>query len=59
MLIRIVSPWFVVGVECFDDGRKRAAPIVKYMSGWTVNRILRYSNKRGWKAGIVRGQEDG
>lgn len=48
LLIRIVSPWFVAGVVV----GKKAAPIVGYMVGWRVNRILAYAKRRGWTAEI-------
>jgi len=50
MLIRITSPWFVAGVEILPNGSKRAAPIIHYMKNFTINKILSYSKKRGWKA---------
>jgi hypothetical protein len=27
-----------------------AAPILKYMLGWTAKRVLKYAAKKGWKA---------
>lgn len=42
-MIRITAPHFCAGIA---DGR--AAPILKYMKGWTVRRIREYCVQRGW-----------
>ena len=54
MLMRITAPWFVAGVEILPSGRKRVAPIIHYMENLNVNKVFRYSKKRGWKAEIYR-----
>lgn len=46
MLARIVAPHFVAGV---DMARGYAAPIVRFMSGWTRARIERYCLQRKWR----------
>jgi hypothetical protein len=53
MLIRIVSSYFVCGIvlqaDLFGDFLvSKAAPIVKYMNGWTYDRVKDYCWKKGW-----------
>lgn len=50
-MIRITSPWFVVGLELHKDSVRvsRAAPVVKYMTGWTLAQVSAYCRKRHWK----------
>ena len=55
MLIRIVAPHFVAGI----DYPMRCAPIVKYMKGWSLNRIFDYCRSKGWKASIIGIEEKG
>jgi hypothetical protein len=48
VLVRIVAPHFVAGVEA-DNGRVvRAAPILHYMLGWTGGRLASYCARKGW-----------
>lgn len=47
--IRIVAPHFVAGVVLLDDCVVRAAPILKYMMGWSRCRIELYCERKGWK----------
>jgi hypothetical protein len=50
MLIRIKAPHFVAGVVLNADGRvERAAPIVRYMMGWSLDRISGYCLRKGWR----------
>ena len=49
-LVRIVAPHFVAGLEIGG----RCAPIVRYMRTWTVERIVTYCSKKGWKAKVLR-----
>lgn len=52
MWIRITSPYFVAGVEFveYEEGSlvSNAAPIVKYMKGWTKGEVLVYAKRKGW-----------
>lgn len=45
-MIRIVAPHFVAGI-CVDTGR--SAPILAYMPTWSVDRIVRYCERKGWQ----------
>jgi hypothetical protein len=49
MLIRIDSGYFVAGVVLEGAYVVRAAPIVKYMMGWTKERVVSYSHRKKWK----------
>lgn len=49
MLIRILARHFTAGI---DVGR-RAAPIVDYMSGWTIGRIRDYCRSKRWTVEVV------
>jgi hypothetical protein len=46
MLIRISAPHFVAG---YDMTTGNIAPIIKYMKGWSYDRILNYCNSKGWE----------
>lgn len=50
MLIRIVAPHFVAGVELDKNGHVIfAAPILRYMMGWHLDRISGYCLRKGWQ----------
>lgn len=46
MIIRITAPHFVAGYDMSNDN---IAPIIKYMKGWSYNKILNYCNVKGWQ----------
>ena len=58
MLIRIVAPHFVAGIEAYIVARgvynqddvydNKCAPIVKYMKFWSPFRIKKYCTKKNW-----------
>ena len=48
MLLRITTPYFVAGVVV-ETVVTEAAPIVKYMIGWTAEAVCSYCQKKGWK----------
>lgn len=48
MLYRIVAPHFVCGVVIENGKITTAAPIVKYMLGWTRQRLQTYAAGKGW-----------
>lgn len=50
MLLRIQSSYFVAGIEV---GAGRAAPIVRYMVGWDIQRIQAYCARKGWRVEMV------
>lgn len=44
-MIRILAPHFVAGIIPAE----RAAPILSYMRMWSVERIVRYCQSKGWQ----------
>lgn len=53
MLLRIVAPHFVAGIDVYARGKRNAAPIIAYMTDWPEHRIRAYCARRGWKVEIV------
>lgn len=50
LLVRVVAPHFVAGIV-FDKARVvEAAPILRYMLGWTAMAVRRYVDGKGWSA---------
>lgn len=45
MVIRITSTYFCAGI---DTDLRIAAPILRYMKGWTIGEIDRYCCKKDW-----------
>lgn len=54
MLARIEAPHFVAGITLKDDHVVIAAPIVKYMGGWSRDRVRDYCKEKGWRIAVVR-----
>ena len=49
--VKILAPPFTTTVT-FEDGIVvRAAPVIKYMIGWTRDRVLAHVTRNGWKVG--------
>ncbi len=55
ILIQIKSSYFCAGLEAedYDLQVKRAAPILKYMMGWSVRRVEKYAKQKGWTLKIL------
>lgn len=49
MLVRISTPYFVAGGVIGG----RFAPILGYMQGWSIHRIIRYCDSRGWELEVL------
>ncbi len=51
ILCQIKTGYFVAGLTAEQNSQiiKRAAPIIKYMKGWTLARMEGYCIKKGWK----------
>lgn len=49
MMVRIEAPHFVVGVILENYHVVKAPPIVRYMIGWTYDRVVQYARQKGWK----------
>lgn len=48
-LFRIESLYFVAGLICVENIVTQAAPIIRYMIGWNINKVRSYCEKRKWK----------
>ena len=53
VLLRIVAKHFVAGVITQEGICCRAAPIVKYMKGWTIEHIQHYCCKKTWDIKLI------
>lgn len=53
MLIRIESSYFVAGVIFGDEKVIIAAPIIKYMIGWNMYKVINYCKQKNWKFEIL------
>lgn len=52
-IIRIVAPHFVAGALLEPSGVVRTAPIIKYMVGWTRDKVFGYCKSKGWSAEVI------
>lgn len=52
MLFQITAPHFCAGGEIVCGKCIKAAPIIKYMIGWTDKRIYEYCKSKKWKLAI-------
>lgn len=52
-LIHIDAPHFCAGAELYNGFVVKVAPIIKYMKGWDINRVVSYCNKKKWKWEII------
>jgi hypothetical protein len=48
MMLRIVAPKFVAGVEIENGMVSDAAPIVDYMLGWPHSKVSNFCYLKGW-----------
>lgn len=49
MFVRIVASHFVAGVESLDRKIIKTAPILSYMMGWDIKKVIIYCKKKRWK----------
>ena len=47
-LVRITAPHFVVGLVAREGHVFRAAPILRYMTGWDGRRVADYCAQKRW-----------
>lgn len=52
--LRVVAPHFVCGVAFTQKRVVDAAPICRYMLGWTKDRFIEYTKGKGWKWEILQ-----
>ena len=57
MLLRIEAHHFVAGLEADNRIVTRTAPIVGYMRGWSVRRVIIYCRRKRWRLQHVRSNE--
>ena len=46
-LYRITAPHFVAGFLC-DVVVRQAAPIIRYMEGWSLRQVVAYVQRKRW-----------
>ena len=47
--MQIDAPHFCACVDLVNGFVKEAAPILRYMSGWSQTKVLDYCRVKGWK----------
>lgn len=48
-VVSIDAPHFNAGVVFDQNTVKKAAPIIKYMTGWSKEKMVAYCESKGWK----------
>jgi hypothetical protein len=46
--MRVLGPNFTVGLVVQDGRVTRAGPILKYVVGWSTERVVALARRRGW-----------
>ncbi len=54
ILAAVDAPHFHAGIVLRADRVVEAAPILKYMTGWSRDRVRSYCAAKGWRVSIVR-----
>jgi hypothetical protein len=49
VLVRIVAPHFVAGIEATNGRVTMTAPILHYMRGWDGAQVASYCARKGWQ----------
>ena len=49
ILAAIKAPKFHAGIVLWNDKVVEAAPIVRYMRGWSRKNVREYCKERGWQ----------
>ena len=52
-LAAIDAPHFMAGIVLRKDKVVEAADIVRYMRGWSRDRVRQYCKDKGWKVSVV------
>lgn len=52
-LASIDAPHFCAGVVLWDDKVTEAVPIVRYMKGWSRDRVRSYCRDKKWRVKVV------
>ena len=53
VLAAIDAPHFYAGIVLRDDRVVESANIVRYMRGWTRDRVREYCKQKGWYVHVV------
>lgn len=48
-IISIDAPHFCAGVVLINQDVVYTAPILHYMKGWKLQRVISYTRKKGWR----------
>jgi len=55
ILYRITAPYFCAGIFTNPQGQViYGAPILKYMSGWSINKVMNYVSYKQWEIEEVK-----
>lgn len=57
-LARILAPTFAAGFEYRRERVVYAAPIIRYMLGWPLNRVRAYCAKKKWRLELLDAVKD-
>lgn len=57
MLIQIKSNFFTAGLECKGNKVVRTAPIIKYMKGWDIYKVISYCKIKKYTMTILKRKE--
>jgi hypothetical protein len=52
MIIVVTSPYFCASYDT-KLARRPIAPIIRYMRGWSLERIVDYCVRKGWKVEVL------
>lgn len=53
---RVVNTYIAAGGEFTNGKISRCAPIIKYMAGWSVERLIGYCRNKDWDLEIYNEQ---
>lgn len=54
VLLELDAPHFNAGLLIVDGYVKEAAPILGYMTGWSIKKATSYAEERGWRLRVIR-----
>jgi hypothetical protein len=53
VLVQITAPHFVAGLIQRDGVVTKAAPIIKYMTGWRIEKVRTYCAGKSWSVRVL------
>jgi hypothetical protein len=56
-LVCVHSSYFQAGIVLVDDKVTETAPILKYMMGWSREKVRAYVTEKKWKAALLHERE--